>query len=672
MCGFWREGPQSIQQVIESDEYRALIAAGLGGGRLFIPFPVDSTFRDYTNDVEIFLRKDRDRLCDAIKDNVRNDAVVVPVSSGTRYSDQAFSRITSVIDDGNSSMVTFNVSIEGNGSQHSPRDTATPWNVAMRGEAVLSSPESYLTFVTDCEHVGLANQDRCSHCDEPTAEISNPAIEKEYRLFAGIDVSVEELQADIRNSNVLLKRFVSTAIDAGRPELINRQSFALLNRLSDFPVSDDVDFNKLKNMDTLASNAKWSELLAESSRIITDRSSAQLKIKDALYRATANAGLHSIDAAMTNVRQALDLDPASIPAHFMLGKMLLARGDFAGASNAFSFCSDRNQHDHEAVRLLAYSQYKSINYERALQILEYQLKAFDFDHETLRFMLHTAYRAGNMQLLSKYANYIEPYPPLPADFAEKEWIIMHELLRNADHEAWVVDVGANVGDMSRTALTWGHNCLSVEPDNDLYPQLEQNLSGFSARSVICRCGCSSENSTGELYIGLERGFNTLDDDVRKTLHFRYDRNPEIKSISLKRLDQILTENGINRVSLLKIDTEGHDLEVLHGLDWPWYDSIEHVMFEFNMMLPSKMKAAIYFLFACGFQHGLIFQHSNEYPSAYRLSKLEMNKEIAFDSACGTCGNILMSKRSPFEMNEIDFIDVTDPIPYEEIRGRLIE
>jgi FkbM family methyltransferase len=491
-------------------------------------------------------------------------------------------------------------------------------------------------------------------------------------LFTGHDLPVEELQADIKNSNVLLKRFVKTAIDGGKCELVNRQSYVLLNRISDFPDSECLDFNKLRTVDVLAAKAEWSELLAESSRHITDESSAPLKIKSLLYRAVANAGLHNIDAAMADLRQALDLDPAGVPAHFLLGKLLLSRVDFAGASNAFSFCTDRDQHDHYAIRLLAYSQYRSHNYERAIQILEYQLKAFDFDHETLRFMLHTAYRAGNMQLLSKYANYIEPYPPLPADFGEKEWIVIHELLRDSDNSSWVVDVGANIGDMSRLALQWGHNCLSVEPDDDLYPQLEKNLRGFGKRSVICKCGCSSGNSTGELYIGLERGFNTLDNDVRKTLHFRYDRNPEIKSISLKRLDQILTDNGVDRVSLLKIDTEGHDLEVLHGLDWPCFDRIDHILFEFNMMLPSRMKAAIYFLFACGFRQGLIFQHSNEYPSSYKLSKLEIDKELTFDSASGTCGNILMSKRSPFEIDEADFVNATNPIPYEEIRGRLVE
>lgn len=643
ICGIWDKVSQSIQEVLESNEYKDFIDAGAKGSYLFVPFPINSRFRDFKNGTELFFCKDRMRLVESLKNNLGKQSIVVPVSTGTRYTKQAFRRLAATMQADNAEFATFGTIIKENGNNHTITNQITPWNVVVTGEAFLGNLDAFLDLFISHHANGLSGFGRTAYCDEQIARVESQVVEKEYRVFSALNVTLDELQMDIEKSRYLLSRYVEQAITSGKPDIINRLPYSLLDKRADVPVAKNLNYNSLKRMDSLLAEQRWGDLAREAGKNLSASVSDRLKIRSLQYRAIAYANQNMVDKALADLKLCMQTDPSDITTPFLIGRVLLVQGHYKEAVKSFSFCAERNRHDLDVFKYLAFSHYKTENYQQTVQILEFMLKVFDYDPSFLRFLLHTSYMAGNMQVLTKYANYIEPFPPLEANFHEKEWILIYELIRNLKDDMWVVDVGANVGEMSRNVLQWGHRCLSIESDEDLYSKLGTNLSGFNDRSIICRYACSSEDGTGQLRMGLAKG-NILDD--------------------------LLTENGIEKISLLRIDVEGHELEVLRDIDWSRFDDIQYVLFGFDLILPKMMTAMIYYLFGCGFRHGLIFQRPNEYPTSYNMAKLVINQKININPKNGRAGNILLSKMPLFNIDESMFLGSQNVFAVDEVRRRL--
>lgn len=154
---------------------------------------------------------------------------------------------------------------------------------------------------------------------------------------------------------------------------------------------------------------------------------------------------------------------------------------------------------------------------------------------------------------------------------------------------FVVDVGANVGQTLEAFLSWwpGANCLSLEPLPDAFAQLQDVVTKYSGRSEAINCGVSSR--TGKLALHASRtqstasSFRKVDGSVetanahrglRSTLSY-FDLGDEDSyevEVSVETLNDILilsknksatwfNENGVD---ILKMDTQGWELEVLHG------------------------------------------------------------------------------------------------------------
>jgi FkbM family methyltransferase len=115
----------------------------------------------------------------------------------------------------------------------------------------------------------------------------------------------------------------------------------------------------------------------------------------------------------------------------------------------------------------------------------------------------------------------------------------------------IVDVGANVGDtVARFAAAFPEaRIFAIEPAPDTYARLEQRYRDDPR--VITKCvAFSSEAGTGQLDLSVPSTFRRLG-NVGTT-------------VELTTLDTFCTNNEIGRIDLLKIDTEGHDLEVITG------------------------------------------------------------------------------------------------------------
>jgi FkbM family methyltransferase len=115
------------------------------------------------------------------------------------------------------------------------------------------------------------------------------------------------------------------------------------------------------------------------------------------------------------------------------------------------------------------------------------------------------------------------------------------------------DVGANVGQSIR-ALSVAFprvQVFSFEPDPDTFLQLEAGSLdaklfnyGFGAEDGLLRFDNSGQNQTH--HIAQDQG------------------RVDLPTVRIRRLDKAFSEFGLDEIDYLKIDTEGHDLEVLRG------------------------------------------------------------------------------------------------------------
>ncbi len=154
---------------------------------------------------------------------------------------------------------------------------------------------------------------------------------------------------------------------------------------------------------------------------------------------------------------------------------------------------------------------------------------------------------------------------------------------------FVVDVGANIGQTIEAFLSrWpSARCLSLEPLPDAFDQLQDVVTKYSGRAEAINCGVSSSpgkltlngsntQSTTSSFHKLNKSAETVQahHGLRSTpsfLELGAEDNYEVE-VSVEKLDDILTSSknesatwfNDNGVDILKIDTQGWELEVLRG------------------------------------------------------------------------------------------------------------
>jgi FkbM family methyltransferase len=149
------------------------------------------------------------------------------------------------------------------------------------------------------------------------------------------------------------------------------------------------------------------------------------------------------------------------------------------------------------------------------------------------------------------------------------------VLRMLSPRSTVLDVGANVGGYSAAAVARGLTVHAFEPSSDAFATLQASMSG---RACLHQHGLGERDDTLTLYAP-EPGSGMASVYARK--HPVATWSP-VETVSLRRLDDVALEEGIERIDLLKLDVEGHELAVLRGAARMLAEGrIKRVQFEFG-------------------------------------------------------------------------------------------
>lgn len=157
---------------------------------------------------------------------------------------------------------------------------------------------------------------------------------------------------------------------------------------------------------------------------------------------------------------------------------------------------------------------------------------------------------------------------MAADVEGKEYL--QEMFREVP-SGYLVDVGAedgtDSGSMSRDLLVAGWRGILVEPLPRSFNKLQRTYA--NRHDVFCfRLACSDR--AGQAPLIPYRSVSTLEPDWARACaeywkHVKYQDPILVQTIPLSVL---LEDAGAPRhIHFLKVDTEGHDLRVLQGMDW---------------------------------------------------------------------------------------------------------
>lgn len=148
-----------------------------------------------------------------------------------------------------------------------------------------------------------------------------------------------------------------------------------------------------------------------------------------------------------------------------------------------------------------------------------------------------------------------------------------------------VEIGSCDFDTCLPLAANGWRGIVVEPHSEIFPKVQEM---FAPYDVVCaQCVVTEENAlvpfreaSGR---GWQRGISHVDNDT----HYgaKLSENPankrlfgEAMFVEGVTLDKLLNDNEVEKIDFLKIDTEGHEVNILREYSWrvkPKFIKVEH-------------------------------------------------------------------------------------------------
>ena len=166
---------------------------------------------------------------------------------------------------------------------------------------------------------------------------------------------------------------------------------------------------------------------------------------------------------------------------------------------------------------------------------------------------------------------------------------------------WVLDIGANVGDVAVAALNSykDSRVICFEPVQKTHDVLKNRLAPFGDRVQLHKFALSNAAGVGEINITTFHGANS----IAPQADFHKECNPHVQEvgkerIELVRLDDYSANFPCEHIDIMKIDVEGHELDVLKGGIQFISSHVEFIIIEVSLMRDQSWEnQAIFEIFA---------------------------------------------------------------------------
>ena len=147
------------------------------------------------------------------------------------------------------------------------------------------------------------------------------------------------------------------------------------------------------------------------------------------------------------------------------------------------------------------------------------------------------------------------------------------------------DVGANIGKYSKQLKDKAaDNSINIdfhlfEPVRSTYNELDKEF-GNESNFILNNVSLSSEKGHAEIYYDKEK--SGLASMYQRNLDYYQSKLDKSETIVTERADQYIKDKGISKIDFMKIDVEGHELEVLKGFgDYLNPSFISFIQFEYG-------------------------------------------------------------------------------------------
>ena len=146
--------------------------------------------------------------------------------------------------------------------------------------------------------------------------------------------------------------------------------------------------------------------------------------------------------------------------------------------------------------------------------------------------------------------------------------VSEAIWRLLDPGDYAVDVGANIGytaSIMATKVGADGQVLCFEPHPEIYEELSLNINNWQKLDIgiITAKNIALGDHAGKAVLNIPECFNTNRGLASITYNLESVDNKEIYDVQVEKLDELFKNNEF-KISLLKIDVEGHEFQVLKG------------------------------------------------------------------------------------------------------------
>lgn len=170
-----------------------------------------------------------------------------------------------------------------------------------------------------------------------------------------------------------------------------------------------------------------------------------------------------------------------------------------------------------------------------------------------------------------------------------------------DRSPIVIDIGANVGDTAWSILRKTKaSVIAVEGNPEFLPFLRHNLSPFGSRASLVESYVSIESTPSEAKVITQAG-------TARIVHSAGEGSQHIRTIDIQ------TILSTSRPDLIKIDTDGYDIEIIRSIIKHQY--IMDIFFEYYPKLFDEVSDdgdnVFHELLGSGFSYAIVYLNTGE-------------------------------------------------------------